>query len=537
MMFAAAAFLSLFAAPCLHAKETDLSAQQGMGFYKDLFNDNIYYEFADYLNVETLYRKLTHKKIPAGNQNIYDEVPDSSFFTNRHARKRLTADALEKGSLTSAGPDLSGSLTVISGESNELHPRFFVRDGRGDIYLLKFDAQDSMELGTGAEVVGNRFYYALGYNVAEASIITLTPGQIVTGPKARYVASTGFTRSLTPSALQDMLLFIPYNEAGKLRASAMKVLEGVVKGPFGLRGHQRKEPGDAVAHENLREIRALRIFTSWLNHYDLRSGHTVRTVVEKNGQREFKNYLLDASSSLGSGYYDAKPPMFTFENAFDYGEVSKAFFAMGLWEKPWQKQWREVKEKTGSPAFGYFENRHFNSGTFKTQLPGRAFKNLTRADGFWAAKIIMTFKDDDIRSIVKAAAYSHPEDAERITKTLSERRDKIGRYWFSKANPLDAFDRSGGKLVFTDLAVDYGFESAEGTVYRVEVTGHKRNKKHTIASVESREPSVTIDPAWFAADEKADLVIRILRPSSKKPGPYVTVGLSRDGLLSITHQD
>jgi len=117
----------------------------------------------------------------------------------------------------------------------------------------------------------------------------------------------------------------------------------------------------------------------------------------------------------------------------DYGEATKAFLTLGWWEKPWQKRWMESDERiTKSPAVGYFDNRYFDAGKFKTQLPYFAFKDLSRADGFWAAKIIMSFTDDDIRSIVETGKYSDPEDAEEVANVLIERRDLIGKYWFDQ---------------------------------------------------------------------------------------------------------
>ena len=49
---------------------------------------------------------------------------------------------------------------------------------------------------------------------------------------------------------------------------------------------------------------------------------------------------------------------------------------------------------------------------------------------------------------------------EYIIATLAERRDKIGRVFFSKVLPLDRFRVVNSELVFDDLAVKYGFQAA-----------------------------------------------------------------------------
>ena len=103
---------------------------------------------------------------------------------------------------------------------------------------------------------------------------------------------------------------------------------------------------------------------------------------------------------------------------------------------------------------------------------------MTLADAYWAAKIIMSFNDQDIAEIVKVASFTSPENQDILVKTLTERRDIIGRYWFGRVVPLDSIDVKGDKLVFEDLAVRYGFEKAEGTVYQVDVFS-KSGKRNT----------------------------------------------------------
>ncbi len=531
------AFLcGLVLSPVVQAQEAEFSKQEA-GLYSDVFNDNIYYEFTDYLNFANLYRKITHKKTHAANVNLYDEVPDSTFYTNRHARKRLSADELSRGALTGSGPDLSAPLTVISGKSEGLHPGFFVRDSRGDVYLFKFDPPDNLELTTSAEVIVSRIYHALGYNVSQSTIALVDPSQFKPAPDATFYDHRGFKSPLKQEDLDELLLFIPYTEDGKLRASAIKFVEGDIKGPFSFRGRRHNDPDDLVPHENRREIRALRVFSSWVNNYDVRRSNTLQALVAENGNPHLKNYIIDYNASLGAGTHEAKPPMFTYEHMLDYGEAAKAYFSAGFWEKPWQKKWREAGEKTGSPAVGYFDNRTFDPGKYKVQLPARAFKSLTHADAFWAAKIIMTFSDEDIRTLVKTGQYTSKDDEAEIARVLIERRDLIGRYWFAKANPLDEFDLSGGKLIFTDLAVQYAFEKAGNSVYQAEVLGASGKKNSWITSVESAETAIAIDPSWFSANETVQIVLRTARKGTAKVSPAVTVTLSRDSVQDIIHQD
>ena len=96
----------------------------------------------------------------------------------------------------------------------------------------------------------------------------------------------------------------------------------------------------------------------------------------------------------------------------------------------------------------------------------------------------MAFTDEDIRVLVSTGEYSDPAAAEWIATCLMERRDRIGRTYFSKVVPLDRFRIESGSLTFDDLAVVYGFaparqygvrwsqlDNATGALARLDVEG------------------------------------------------------------------
>jgi hypothetical protein len=281
----------------------------------------------------------------------------------------------------------------------------------------------------------------------------------------------------------------------------------------------------------------LQVFSAWLNNNDVRESNTLDMFLAENAQGTLKHYLVNFTGALGSADGGAKPPMSGHEHMVDLGETTKAFLTLGLWEKPWQKRWREAGEKVQqSPAVGYFDNRYFDPAKFKIELPHYVFKDLTRADGFWAAKIIKTFSDEDVRAMVKAGGLSKQEDADYITKTLIERRDIIVRYWFEKANPLDQFNLTDNKLVFKDLAVEYGFQTVENTSYLIDVLVKEGKKSKKIKSLESREPSISLESSWLSRGDDVSLFIRTRRGNSK-PSSYVLVGVSSKGISSIIHED
>jgi hypothetical protein len=133
---------------------------------------------------------------------------------------------------------------------------------------------------------------------------------------------------------------------------------------------------------------------------------------------------------------------------------------------PYQKDWH-----VEYPSVGYFESSLFDPPQYKFILPNPAFELMTNRGGYWGAKIVMSFSDEQIAAAIAEGQYSNPEAAKYLFQVIKERRDKIGRYWFQKMNPLDYFElreTSHGtqEFCFTDLAVACGFESGEERIYR-----------------------------------------------------------------------
>ena len=98
--------------------------------------------------------------------------------------------------------------------------------------------------------------------------------------------------------------------------------------------------------------------------------------------------------------------------------------------------------------------------TFERLAP---FENRLPDDEFWAAKQVMAFTDEDIATVVGSGEYTDPEAATWITRTLIERRDKIGRAYLNKLLPLDNFRVQNGRLEYDDLAERYGVSSGPRT--------------------------------------------------------------------------
>jgi hypothetical protein len=109
------------------------------------------------------------------------------------------------------------------------------------------------------------------------------------------------------------------------------------------------------------------------------------------------------------------------------------------------------------PSVGLFAHEVYRPDQWRPEYPNPAFKNRLPDDTYWAAKKVMAFSDEMIRKIVELAQYSDPQAAAWVVECLIERRDKVGREYFSRVLPLDDFHVEGNRLAFTDLGAKYGF--------------------------------------------------------------------------------
>jgi hypothetical protein len=79
-------------------------------------------------------------------------------------------------------------------------------------------------------------------------------------------------------------------------------------------------------------------------------------------------------------------------------------------------------------------------------------------DAFWAARRVMAFSDALIRAVVKAGQFSDPRAEQYLGDVLIKRRDRIGRTYLTKINPVvDPALSASGLLTYGNAAVQHGF--------------------------------------------------------------------------------
>lgn len=400
----------------------------------------------------------------ADNVNVLDEVPNSSWYTNRHFLRRMDAAALARGP-GDAQPDTSGAWEIISGKFEGLAPGFTVRDAKGAIYFLKFDPKEYDGLATTAEVVSTKILYAAGYHVPRNSVVFFLPAWLTVGATAEVTDGKGGRRAMTAADLQAVLDGIQKRADGRIRCLASALLPGVPIGIFDFHGRRKDDPNDRISHEHRRELRGLRVISSWLNDTDRRAANTLNMfVTDGQGRQYIEHYLIDMGATLGSSTVKPRSPKTGNEYFVDVRHLTRSILSLGLYRKAW-----EEARPMLFPSVGYLESEVFSPGNWVTNYPNPAFQNCTNRDGYWGAKIVMAFGDSDLEAIVKTARLPDKKAEAHLVQLLKERRDKVGNYWFRRANPLDRFWVNSRGLHFEDLAITGRLATTSETryVYRI----------------------------------------------------------------------
>ena len=395
----------------------------------------------------------------AGDINTIDEVPDSSWFTNRIGATPLTTDAIARG-VNSDTPPASEKWVLLREKSAGTNPGFTARDANGETWFLQFDAPPFPEGSSGAVEVATKLFWALGYNQVETFITRFDPARVEIDPKATVRRPSGTRTPFTRDDIARVLERAARNPDGTYRASAGRMVPGKVLGPFRYAGTRSDDPNDLVPHEHRRVLRALRVFGAWTNLVDWKAGNTLDTLVDENGHTVVKHYLQDVGSSFGMANNLHEWDM-GWEYYYDAPGTKRRFFSYGFSLSPWQ-----TVPYIEYPSIGLFEGEHFDPIAWKPQTPVKAYIELRPDDAFWAARRVMAFTDELIRAAVHTGQYSDPAAERHLAAVLMARRDAIGRAYLPALNPIvDPRLDGSGALEFENAAVAAGVAEAP-TAYR-----------------------------------------------------------------------
>jgi hypothetical protein len=403
--------------------------------------------------------------VRAGNVNTIDEVPDSSWFTNRIVARPMAVDEAVRGPRAGSGP-AAGTWTVVGAKEAGAAPGFTIQDQAGETWFISFDARDYPEAATGAIIVANKIFWTLGYWQVDNVLTRVRPEQVVIAETATVRPMSGTRRPMRASDLDAIWQRAHRSGDGSFRAVAARRLAGRPLGGFRYYGTRPDDPNDVIPHEHRRELRALKVFGAWTNLVDIKAGNTLDVLVTEQGRGIVRHYLQDVGSTFGTGAVAPREFDEGWEHLYEGDLVWKRLASLGFFLRPWQ-----TVDYDESPAIGRFEGIEFDPWTWKPRVPAAALRHAQPADLFWAARRVTAFSDDLIRAIVKTGEYSDPEDERHLADVLIQRRNKIGAAYLQVLNPLVDFTLSReGQLSFDNAAVSAGVSTAPSGGYRISWT-------------------------------------------------------------------
>jgi hypothetical protein len=450
--------------------------------------------------------------------NALDEVPDSTWFTNRIGVRDLRDDEIRNGPLSNDSPELHRPWTVKSSKVGGASLGFVMTDARGIKYLLKFDDLGSPELETGIDVLVNRLVWAAGFNVPEDQIVYFHDDDLVLSKDSVIKDSDGkVTGKLDRAELERRLATIDHGLDGRIRGLVSRWIEGKPVGGFPGEGVRHDDPNDVIPHELRRDLRGAYSLFAWVDHVDIHGGNFVDSWVTDPAdphRHYLRHYFIDFGRSLGAMAYLQLDRRRGHVYLLDVFSIARTLVTLGIVERDWEP-------RLTVPGVGMFDAKTFDPGAWHPDWPTYLpLVTADRIDKFWGAKLVGRFTRAQIAAAVAAARFHDPAVATYIVDTLVARQRLTTNYWFARVNPLDHFEASDAgaqvELCFVDLAIANHLVSETSTAQRLETYDwHTRPVATTIATPSANGRSCARIDAAPSSDDGGYTIVRVL---TNRPG-------------------
>ncbi len=463
--------------------------------------------------IQSLYEMLDNLFVTAGykptgtrarNLNTVDEVPDSSWFTNRIGTRAITPDEIARGPIVGAAPDPS-RWVLLRDKMSGVHPGFTAKDANGETWFLEFDPASNPEGATAAVEVATKIFWALGYNQVETFLTSFDPKRVEIDPEATIHRPSGARTRFTRDDMHAILEHAARNPDGTYRIVAGRLIPGKILGDFLYAGTRPDDPNDVVAHEHRRELRALRVFGAWTNLTDLKAANTLDALVTEDGRSTIKHYLQDVGSTFGM-CNDVHEWDLSWEYFYQANTTRRRFFSLGFALSPWQRA-----HYVEYPSIGKFEGDRFDPRAWRPQTPTTAYMEMRDDDAFWAARRVVAFSDELIRAAVHSGQFSDPAAERYLGDVLIKRRDKIASIYLTAVNPIvDPRLDESRRLTVENAAMAAGV--AQGTA--------------TYRAAWSAFDNATGDTTPLAETQSSTTTLEGPRDLPTTPGSFIAVDLS-----------
>lgn len=397
----------------------------------------------------------------AVNVNSLDEVPDSSWFTNRIGARPMSVAEVTLGACNPAlilHPEAAadGSWIVDKGKAEGTTPGFRI-DVKGQRYLLKIDDPDQPELGSAAQTVGLAIYHAAGFNTPCEQVVYFKPSLLKLAPGLRYKGGNlELEKEFDQKALDAILAKCP-KRGDTVRMQASAWIAGQNVGPFRYVGTRSDDPNDVIPHQDRRELRGSRLIAAWIDHIDAREGNSLDTWIADrkdlpdSSPGHIVHYLLDTSESLGPKWRTFEPVTrragYTY--VFDWGQFASDLAGLGIAVHPWDY----VQKTPGHELFFYYNVRDFVPEDWKMEYANTAFSRMTERDGAWMARILARLTPEMVGGLAEMGRFTDPGNTAYLAMLLEGRLERIlDRYLTRLSSVADVRVEDLDRLCGRDVA-------------------------------------------------------------------------------------
>lgn len=408
----------------------------------------------------------------AVNVNAMDEVPNSSWYTNRLSMHDLSPEEVARGACEDVDPsipgvddDIRGPLTITRGKPDGSNPGFFVRDSRGDMFLIKPDGELQPERPSASDAIGAAVFHAAGYFVPCNRVVYLARDELVLDPRAEVRRTDGRRGPLTEALVQEIVALANEGPDGRLRFSLSRFIDGEPIAPWTYEGTWPADPNDVIPHQHRRDVRGMYVLSSWLSHIDSRQENTMASWIRSpDHSGHVRHFMIDFSDTLGILFvWDPLARRFGHSGYFDVEHMAQDFFTFGLLDRPWH----HAEFGAAGATLGYYDLERYVPDEWRPGYPNPAYERMTEHDAAWMARILARFSDSHIRALVARARFSNATVSSELFRILKGRRDRALERWLTRLSPLTnpTLDADGSHVCLDDLAILAGIREVDGRVY------------------------------------------------------------------------
>jgi hypothetical protein len=158
------------------------------------------------------------------NVNAWDEVADSTWFTNRIGTRPMSFEEIVSGQ--EGHPPEPGTWKIVRSGNEGYTPSFYIRDSEGRVYYLKFDLAGASERNSAAERICTLIMHAAGYHVPLNNITYFRAPDLMLDEKSHSRDALGKRHLMRKAELDGALAKLQPLPDSRLRAMASLLLPG-----------------------------------------------------------------------------------------------------------------------------------------------------------------------------------------------------------------------------------------------------------------------------------------------------------------------